>query len=521
MTTSPQSQIGQNITALRERKGLTQAQLAAKLGTSQSSVARMEAGHQNLTTETINKLNRVLGVDVTAPADFIQPTADVPNIRLNLKIQGGIPLSGQAAVKNSKNAAVVLQYAALINRGTTTLKGVPHIEEVKRNNEVLESIGATIRWVGENDLQITPPDKIRLEDLNQTAATKTRSILLSLGPLLHHFDKFTLPYPGGCKLGKRPIQSHICALEDLGVGVKVVENSLKIEKKDFTGGEIVMYESSDTGTENAILAAAAAPSKSIIKFASSNYMVQDLCHFLTKLGVKIDGIGSSTLSLPAGEAGVESLQKRPSKDITYHLSEDPIEAMFFIAAAATTTSEITIKRAPIDFLQLELLKLKKMGWQFKLSEVYKSRNGQTNLVDIKTFKSNLTAPLDKLHPLPYPGINIDNLPFFVPIATQAKGRTLIHDWVYENRAIYYTELKKLGADVLLADPHRVYVEGPTELKPAEIICPEALRPGAIILIAMLAAKGESILRNVYSINRGYEDLFNRLNSLGAKIETFS
>jgi UDP-N-acetylglucosamine 1-carboxyvinyltransferase len=195
--------------------------------------------------------------------------------------------------------------------------------------------------------------------------------------------------------------------------------------------------------------------------------------------------------------------------------------MLFIALAATTNSSITIERCPIDFLDLELLKLQKMGWRYKLSKPYLSANGLFNLVDITTAPSKLKALEEKIHPLPYPGINIDNLPFFVPIATQAKGQTLIHDWVYENRAIYYLELNKLGAEIILADPHRVLVKGPSKLRAAEVICPPALRPAALILLAMLAAKGTSILRNIYSINRGYEDLANRLNKLGAKIKVLS
>jgi UDP-N-acetylglucosamine 1-carboxyvinyltransferase len=192
--------------------------------------------------------------------------------------------------------------------------------------------------------------------------------------------------------------------------------------------------------------------------------------------------------------------------------------MFFLAAAATTNSSIQINRCPIDFLELELLKLEKMGFKYKVLKRYKAMNGHTNLIDLKTFPSKLKALEEKIDSRPYPGLNIDNLPFFAVIATQAKGQTLIHDWVYEKRAIYYTELDKLGADTILADQHRLFVNGPTPLKAAQIVCPPALRPATIILIAMLAAKGTSILRNVYSINRGYEDLARRLNDLGAKVE---
>jgi UDP-N-acetylglucosamine 1-carboxyvinyltransferase len=248
-----------------------------------------------------------------------------------------------------------------------------------------------------------------------------------------------------------------------------------------------------------------------MQFVSANYAVQDVCFFLQKLGVKIDGVGTSTLRVQ----GVPYIKK----SVTYAPGEDPIEAMFFIAAAVTTNSEITIKRVPIDFMSLELLKLKKMGLEFDETERYKAENGRTDLVDIVVHPHNgkLRALDDKLHSLPYPGINADNLPYFVPIVAVAQGRTLIHDWMYENRAIYYTEMTKVGAQVELADPHRLYVTGPTKFSAADVVCPPALRPASLLLIGMLAAPGISMLRNVYTINRGYEDLAERLNSLGAHI----
>ena len=193
--------------------------------------------------------------------------------------------------------------------------------------------------------------------------------------------------------------------------------------------------------------------------------------------------------------------------------------MSFIAAAVVTDSEITIKRAPIEFLEIELATLEEMGLVYELTEEYEAQNGKTRLVDIFLKHSKLTAAKDKLHALPFPGINMDNLPFLGLMATAAEGRTLVHDWSYENRAIYFTELSKLNAPVELLDPHRVYLVGPTKWKPADVVAPPALRPSVVILLAMLAAPGESILRDIYSINRGYEDFANRLNSLGAHIET--
>ena len=195
--------------------------------------------------------------------------------------------------------------------------------------------------------------------------------------------------------------------------------------------------------------------------------------------------------------------------------------MSLLTVAIVTNSSITVKRCPIDFLELELLKLEKMGFQYEILKRYKALNGETNLVDIKTHSGNLKALEEKIHAQPYPGINMDNLPFFAVIGAVAEGQTFIHDWVYEERAIYYKELDKLGADTILADPFRFYITGPTKFRANDIVCPPALRPSVIIMIAMLACPGVSILRGVYNINRGYEHLAERLNKLGAKIETFS
>ena len=205
-------------------------------------------------------------------------------------------------------------------------------------------------------------------------------------------------------------------------------------------------------------------------------------------------------------------------DVDYYNSEDPTESMMFISAGIVTGSTLTVTRCPFDFMALEMFKLKKMGLKYKQGQIYFAKNGRTKLIDITIFPSKLIAPIDKVAAQPYPGINTDNLPFFVPIATQAKGTTLIHDWMWENRAIYFTELNRLGANINLADPHRVFIQGPTELKSAQIVCPPALRPAMIIMIAMLGAKGKSILRNIYPISRGYEDIAERLNGIGADIK---
>lgn len=429
------------------------------------------------------------------------------------EVEGGKKLSGEIEINGSKNAAVAILAAVMINKGTTTLHNVPQIEEVNRWVEILESIGVKIEKNGRT-FKITPPKKIEIEKINVKSAEKTRSAIMLISSLAGSLKKYFIPQAGGCKLGTRTVLPHLFALEKFGVEIKVIDGGYEIKTDNLKpADQIVLYESGDTVTETALMIASQIPAKTTIKMATGNYMVQDLCFFLQKLGVKIKGIGTSTLE-------VEGL-KEIKKDIVYHIAEDPIEAMFFISLAIVTKSQFVIKRCPIEFLELELLKLEKMGQKYEMSEEYFSKNGKTRLVDLKMIPSKLVALGDKLHPLPFPGLNADNLPFFVPIVCMAKGRTLIHDWVFEVRSIYFSELNRLGAKVDLLDPHRSYVEGPIEFKPAEMMSPPALRPAAIILVAMLGAKGKSILRDVYSINRGYEDLETRLRSLGAEIRLVS
>jgi len=425
-------------------------------------------------------------------------------------INGGKKLQGSIEVNSAKNSAVAVLAASMMNQGKTILRNVPQIEEVNRWLEILQSIGAKIDK-RERSLTILPPERIKISAVDKQAAQKTRSVILLIGALLGRMKKYSIPQAGGCKLGKRIVSPHFYALEKFGIKIKVKRGSYEINAAKFSkAGQVVLYESGDTVTETALMAAAQIPAKTKIKMASANYMVQDLCFFLQKLGVKIKGIGTSTLE-------VEGLGKI-EKNVEYCISEDPIEAMFFLSLAIATKSKLEIKKCPIDFLELELLKLEKMDQRYEIKKKYLSCNKKTKLADIQIFPSDLVALEEKLHALPFPGLNQDNLPFFVPIAMCAKGRTLIHDWTFENRAIYFTELARLGAKITLLDPHRVYVEGPTKMNGAEMMSPPALRPAAIILVAMLAAPGRSVLRDVYSINRGYENLEERLQSIGAEIK---
>lgn len=507
---SYQQEIGKFISKMRKEKGITQSELAERIGSSQSAIHRIEDGDQNISLDMIKKISTELGRQILSIND---------NFSQSFRINGGRTLHGEVTINTSKNAAVGLLCAALLNEGKTTLRHVARIEEVFRIIEVLESIDVKCHWINRRrDLEIISPSELKLENLDIEAARKTRSIIMFMGPLIHKFSHFKLPYAGGCSLGTRTVDPHLRALSSFGVEVDAISFSgfydIKVKKsKDFKDKRIVLIERGDTVTENALMAAALYPGKTTIIGASPNYMVQDICFFLQKLGVKIDGIGTTTVTVTG--------KSRIDLDVEYSPSEDPIETMSFIAAAIATKSEIAIRRAPIEFLEIELEILKGMNAKISKSDEYFSDNGKTRLVDLIIKKSDLVAPNDKIHPMPFPGLNIDNLPFFSIIAATAKGRSLIHDWVFENRAIYITELTKLNAKVELLDAHRVYVEGPTNWRATELVAPPALRPAVVVLIAMLAAPGTSILRNVYSINRGYQDFARRLNHLGADISPLS
>lgn len=501
---STNEKIGQLVYQLRQDRGMTQAEFARRMGTSQSAVNRIEHGNQNLSLDTLARISEVLK----------KPIISVAGQSTNFRVEGGNELRGTVETKAAKNSAVALLCASLLNKGTTRLQRVPRIEEVNRIVEVLQSLDVKVRWYDGNSLEIKPPAKLNLAAINAPAARRTRSVIMLAGPLLHYFKEFKIPYAGGCKLGKRSVQTHLYALEEFGVTTAVKTGWYHMSVKPRVAEKIVMYEMGETPTENLLMAAALQDSQVVIHQASSNYNVQDLCHFLQKMGVKIEGVGSAQLKV----TGVKTI----NKTVTYTIGEDPVDSMFFIAAGIVTNSEITITRVPIEFLEVELLKLEKMGVTFTKSAEYFSENKHTRLIDLTIHKHGLlTAPKDKIHPLPFPGLLPDNLPFFVPIAAISKGHTLLHDWMYENRAIYFTELSRLGANVELIDAHRVFVNGPTEFSSADVTCPPALRPAAILLIGMLAAPGTSMLRNVYSINRGYEDIAQRLEGLGANIQVLN
>lgn len=428
----------------------------------------------------------------------------------HLVIQGGRKLHGEIKNQTAKNSAVAILCATAMIKNKTYLEDVPEIEEVYRIIELLKSIGVKVKKVSAGKYEFDSRGELNLDNIDKDASEKTRSSLLLLGALACRVKKYKLYKSGGCKLGERTIRPHLYALKKLGMTIKSGAHFYEVENKNLKGAELVMYESGDTATENAIMTAVLTKGETIIKMASANYMVQDLCYFLLTAGAKISGIGTTTLKIQ----GVQKLKEVKK----YFIMPDPIVAMTYLATAIITDSKLVIKNCPIDFLELELCKLEYMGQKYNIKKRYKSKNGKFNIVDIEIIPSKLTALPDKIECRPFPGLNIDNLPLFVAILAKAQGRTLVHDWPYENRAVAYLELQKIGAKLTLLDPHRVLVEGPTKFIANEAECPSILRVAVILLLAMLAAPGKSILRNTYMIERGYENLYETLNKVGADIK---
>ena len=506
MSSATSESIGRLIHDARIQRGWSQQRLAEEVGTAQSAVHRIETGQQNLSLSMIDRLAEALEMPLIQSA---------PRGAMNFRIEGNTKLSGEIEVRSSKNAAVALLCASLLNRGTTTLRGIARIEEVDRISEVLASIGVDLTWTGDgNDLVIRRPERLTPETIDQRAAKRTRSILMFLGPLMHEFDSFELPYAGGCDLGARTVHPHMSGLRKLGLSVVATDGQYhaSVNQDGADKHYVTLIERGDTVTENVIMAAAGTPGTTIIRNASGNYMVQDLCFYLQLLGVKIEGIGTTTLRI----TGAENI----NVDVEYDISEDPIEAMSLLTAGIVTKSEMTVRRCPVQFLDVELAVLDEMGQRLEMSREYLSRNGKTRLVDITLFPSELQAPMDKIHPMPFPGLNIDNLPFFAVICAAATGQSRIYDWVYDNRAVHLQKLADLGANIQVMDAHRLLIIGPTKWRGRPVQTPPALRPAVCLLLAALAAKGTTHLLDVYVINRGYEDLPQRLNKLGAEISTF-
>lgn len=419
-------------------------------------------------------------------------------LSMKMVIQGGRHLRGRVIIRGAKNAAGPLIAATILLKGKTRFSNVPHITDVVCLLEILEGMGAAVAWIGEHELEIDTKD-IDPSRLDRKKMKSIRFSILLLGPMLARFKKMVVPEPGGDIIGKRPIDTHLFGLASLGASTEQDENGrLSLASKELVGAYIVLPEFSVTATENLIMAAVMAKGRTSIRLAAAEPHVEELCLFLKGAGAKIRGIGTHSLEIE----GVTSL-KAPKRG--WKVMPDTIEVGTFACAAALTHGEIEIPVIVPEHLDAICSMLDRIGVKHSLEKntLFVSGAGRLNAF--------------KLQALIYPGFPTDLQAPFGLLATQCHGTSLIQDPLFEGRMGYLNELIKMGANAIIADPHRAVITGPTTLHGTEIRSLD-IRAGATMILAGLVAKGETIIHDAEMVYRGYEALDERLRALGADIE---
>ena len=417
-------------------------------------------------------------------------------------INGGIPLNGTIKVSGNKNAALPCIAAALLTDEPVILKNIPEIEDVRVMLDVFTALGGEVENSGPNTKKLSLKD-IKSSEIPREQALKIRASILFAGPLLARSGKVVLPPPGGDVIGRRRLDTHFLVLTELGSKVKV-SDTFTFTAKSLTGADIFLDEASVTATENAIMAAVLAKGGTILTNAASEPHVQDLCNMLVSMGAKIEGIGSNILKIN----GVEKLH-----GCEFEIGPDFMEVGSFIGLAAVTGGDIHIQGARIKDMRPAKVAFGKLGifWAHEgdIIHVPKSQSMEVN--------HDLGGMIPKIDDAPWPGFPPDLLSIIIVTATQIKGTVLIHEKMYESRMFFVDKLIGMGARIVLCDPHRAVISGPSKLHGSELISPD-VRAGMAMLIATMCAEGKSVIRNVYQIERGYEHLPERLASLGAQIE---
>ena len=429
-------------------------------------------------------------------------------------IKGGRKLKGEVEVRGAKNSALPILAATMMTDKACVVNNLPLIQDVFRMLEVLEQMGAKVKWLGERKVEVKC-DEIEVDKIPFEAVAKFRGSVLILGPLLARFGKVRVPAPGGCLIGARPLDTHLDAFFQLGVDFETKEGLFSFENKKKAQDsfetleffqrkqkendlrEVILKEFSVTATENVLLFSSLSGKETLIKVADHDYQVQELIEALRQMGADVELKKCHAIEVQ----GQEEL-----KGFDYTIKSDPIETGTFVVASLATQGSVVVKKAGLGFLDLFLKRLYDAGAKF---EIVKEDQ-------LRVFPSpNLR--IGKIQSLPYPGIHSDLQPELGVLATQTQGSTLIHDPLYEGRLKYLEELNKMGADIIFCDPHRAIISGPTPLKGIETPSLD-LRAGAALIIAGLVAEGETIINNIYQIDRGYEKIGERLQSLGADIK---
>jgi len=411
-------------------------------------------------------------------------------------INGGNPLKGEIEVRGSKNAATPILAATLLTDQPCIIDNIPLVEDVFRMIEILEDLGADVEWLDKRKIRVQAK-KITSNIKNKSLVTKMRSSVLIIGPLLARLGMAEINKPGGCIIGVRPIDVHLNAFRDLGVIIDHTNDFYSLKTDGIKGGHIVLDEFSVTATENVMMAAALCSNKTIIDLAACEPHVQDLAVFLKKMGVRIKGEGTHT---------IEIIGNKELKGARHKIQYDYIEAGTYILMASTVGGCVTVKNTPVGSLQLVLKNLKSFGANVEIID------NETVLV-----KESSNMRMDSIQALPYPGIPTDLQSMFGVLATQTINATLIHDPLYEGRLKYLEELNKMGAKIIVCDPHRAIISGPTQLYGADLRTFD-LRGGAALISAGLTAKGTTTIYNMEQIDRGYEKIEERLQGIGAQIK---
>jgi UDP-N-acetylglucosamine 1-carboxyvinyltransferase len=421
---------------------------------------------------------------------------------LQFVVEGGHTLSGSIRPSGNKNAALPIIAAALLTDRPVTLTNVPRIRDVEALVELIRSAGVSAEWTARNSLAIHAKS-LRSADLDPRLCASIRASILLAAPMIARCGSVTLPPPGGDVIGRRRLDTHFLALQQLGVEFELDE-AYKLRAPKLKGADVFLDEPSVTGTENALTAAVAASGTTVLRNAASEPHVQDLARFLVAMGAEIEGIGTNTVTVHGG---------RTLSGASYEIGPDHIEVGSFIGLAAVTNSPIRIERAGVEHLRSILLGFERLGVTCRVE-------GDDLIIDKnqpRKIQSDLGGHVPKLEDQPWPAFPADVMSIAIVTATQCEGVILMFEKMFESRMFFVDKLIGMGARIILCDPHRAVVIGPTQLRAANVESPD-IRAGMAILIAALAAKGESVIDNVRQIERGYERIDERLNKLGARIQ---
>jgi len=419
-------------------------------------------------------------------------------------IEGGHPLFGEVIPSGNKNAALPILAACLLTDELITLKNIPDINDVRTMRALLESLGVKITCIDPHSWEIQSK-QIRPADLDPLLCKKIRASILLAGPMIAREGEIKLPPPGGDVIGRRRLDTHILALSALGAEAEYNRNFTFHVNKELFGADILLDEASVTATENTIMAAVLAKGRTVIRNAASEPHVQELCHFLISLGAEIHQIGSNTLTIE----GVDKLHGGE-----YKIGSDYLEVISFIGASVVTKGSITIRNAGNRHLDMVRLVFHRLGvdWeQINEDDIFVPQ--EQRLV----IEPDLGNAIPEISVMPWPSFPTDLMSIAIVVATQSKGTVLFHDWMYPSRMFFTDKLVGMGAQIVLCDPHRCIVQGPSDLYGEKMEGPD-IRAGMALLLATLSARGTSSIRNVGQIDRGYERIDEKLALLGANIQ---